>query len=83
MELDPIPEGIREYLREHFQEVCDEAPEGDYYVFSVDVQGTRRYVKVHRNLFMFAELVPRYLRENTIAAQLERGNVEIAEPSRA
>jgi hypothetical protein len=78
--LDPIPEDVRAYLREHFQNVHEESPEGDYYVFGVMVSGSYRNLKVHRNFFMFADLVPRYLRDNDIAGQLQRGGVEIAEP---
>ncbi len=74
---------VRTYLLEHFQEVKDEPSQGDYYVFGVIAHGIPREVKVHRNVFMFADLVPRYLRDHDIAQQLERGNVEIAEPLRA
>jgi hypothetical protein len=80
MELDPIPEDIRKYLREHFQEVTDEPPRGDSYIFSVTASGTRRELKVHRNFFTFSDLAPRYLREHDIARQLKHGDVSIVDP---
>jgi len=82
MALDPIPEEVRLYLREHFQTVTDEPSTPDYYVFSVTVQGVRREITVHRNFFMFPDVVPGYLRDIDIARQLETGNVEICEPTR-
>jgi hypothetical protein len=82
MELDPIPEDIRKYLRERFHEVTDEPPQDDFYVFSVIVSGTRRELKVHRNFFTFSDLASRYLREQDIARQLEHGNVSIIDPLR-
>jgi hypothetical protein len=35
MEIDPIPEDVRQYLRQHFSDVKDELQQGDYYVFSM------------------------------------------------
>jgi hypothetical protein len=84
MEIDPIPEDVRHHLRQHFSDVKDELPQGDYYVFSMKTgPGERRELKVHLELFMFSEVVTNYLRENNFAAQLERGNVEIAKPHRS
>jgi|HubBroStandDraft_2_1064218.scaffolds.fasta_scaffold392670_1 hypothetical protein len=84
MEIDPIPEDVREFLRKHFRDVKDEPPQGDYYVFSMKLQsGELRELKVHRNLFVFSEVVSRYLEQFDFLAQLGRANVEIAEPSRA
>jgi len=80
MQIDPILRDISQYLEEAFGNVSEESPEGDYYVLSVIVSGERRTLKVHRNLFIFADVVPGYLRNNDIAGQLERGNVEIAKP---
>jgi hypothetical protein len=80
MVLDPIPEDVRAYLRKHFLSVTDEASQGDYYVFSVIASGTPRVLKVHRNFFIFSELAARYLQDQNIAGQLERGNIEIAKP---
>jgi hypothetical protein len=42
--------------------------------------GIQRELKVHRKLFIFSELVSRYLKEHDFVAQLERGDVEIAKP---
>ncbi|HEX3875348.1 MAG TPA: hypothetical protein VHW24_00070 [Bryobacteraceae bacterium] len=78
MEVDPLPEDVRQYLRQYFTDVRDGASEGDYYVFSVkSSSGKRRELKVHFKLFFYSELVTAYLHENGFAAQLERGNVEI------
>jgi hypothetical protein len=41
VELDPIPGDVREYLRQHFQDVQDEAREGDYYVSLLSGYGSR------------------------------------------
>ena len=83
MEIDPLPEDVRQYLRLHFGDVKDEPAQGDYYVFSMRLQsGEPRELKVHRNLFAFSEVVTTYLAEHGLAGQLERGNVEIAEPLR-
>jgi hypothetical protein len=35
MEIDPIPEDVREYLLQHFRDVKDEPSQGDCYVFSM------------------------------------------------
>lgn len=81
MEIDPIPEDIRQYLRQHFRDVQDEPSQGDYYVFSMKLlSGARRQMKVHRCFFLFPELVSAYLREHDLVAQLEHGNVEITKP---
>jgi hypothetical protein len=81
MEIDPVPEDVREYLRKHFRDVKDEPSQGDYYVFSMKLpSGEPRELKVHRNMFVFSEMISAYLREHDFAAQLERGNVEIAKP---
>lgn len=80
MQVDPIFSDVGQYPEEAFGNVTEERPEGDYYVLSVIVCGERRTLKVHRNLFIFADVVPRYLQDNDIAGQLERGNVEIARP---
>lgn len=83
MEVDPIPEDVRRYLQEHFASVRDEPPEGNYYVFSMRLgSGERRELRVHRELFIFADLVPSYLQESDITAQLMKGNVVIAKPLR-
>lgn len=81
MERDPIPEDVRQFLTEHFTDVRDEPAQSDYYVFSLKTRtGQLRQLKVHQRLFIFSELVTRYLREHDLAVQLERGDVEIAEP---
>jgi hypothetical protein len=82
MEIDPIPEDIRAYLRKHFREVKDEQPQGHYYVFSLkSSSGQIRELKVHEQFFMYLNLVPDYLRDHDLAGQLERGNIEIAKPA--
>jgi hypothetical protein len=84
MEIDPIPEDVREFLRKHFRDVKDEPPQGDYYVFSMKLQsGEARELKVQRDLFFFSELVSRYLEQYDFLRQLESGNIEIVEPLRA
>ena len=84
LETDPIPEDVRQYLRQHFRDVKDEPSHGDYYVFSVKLaSGEPRELKVHRNIFVFSEMIRAYLQDHDFAAQLERGNVEIAEPLRS
>lgn len=81
MEIDPIPNGVRQYLRQHFQAVKDELPQGEYYVFSIRLEsGERRELKVHRNIFVFSESIPAYLRDHDFAGQLRRSDVEIAKP---
>jgi hypothetical protein len=81
MEADPIPKDVREYLHQHFQEVRDELPQGDSYVFSMRVaSGEYRELKVHREVFMFSEGISAYLMQHDFASQLEKGNVEIVEP---
>lgn len=81
MDVDPIPEDVRQYLRGHFRDVKDEPSQGDYYVFTVRLDsGDRREIRVHRNVFVFSEMIPAYLRDNDLAGQLRQGNVEIAEP---
>jgi hypothetical protein len=78
-EADPIPEDVRRYLDQYFQEVKDELRQGDYYVFSLRLSsGEFRELKVHRMFFMFSESITDYLQKHDFAAQLERGNVEIA-----
>jgi hypothetical protein len=78
---DPLTDCVRTYLREHFGEVKDESPLGDYFVFSVKVDGMPRELKVHRDLFVFADVIPEYLNSTDIARQLKTiGNVEIADP---
>jgi len=78
---DPIAEDIRNYLGEHFLDVTDEPAQGEYYVFSMKLpSGQLREMKVHRKILIFADLVPAYLREHDLVAQLQHGNVEIAEP---
>jgi hypothetical protein len=65
MEIDPVPENIRQSLRQHFRDVKDEPSQGNYYVFSLKLpSGAPREMKVHRNLFIFSELVSAYLREH-------------------
>jgi hypothetical protein len=83
MEIDPLPEDVRQYLRQHFSEVNDELPQGDSYVFSMKLaSGERREIKVHRELSEFSGVIAAYLNEHNFAARLERGNVEISEPLR-
>lgn len=83
MEIDPLPEDIRQFLRKHFHNVKDELPEGNFYVFSMKLTtGEIRELKVHRSIFTFSSLVPDYLRNHDIAGQLQRGNVEITKPLR-
>jgi hypothetical protein len=80
-DADPIPEDVRAYLCERFRDVRDEAPQGNYYVFSLRLpSGQVRQLKVHEYLFMYSNGVPEFLREHDVASQLERGNVEIAKP---
>jgi hypothetical protein len=81
MELDPIPEDVRQFLMKNFTDVRDEPPQGDYYVFSLKTSsGPLRHLKVHRSVFIYSEMVSDYLRNEDLAGQLERGDVEIAEP---
>ncbi len=81
MSIDPLPEDIRVYLKAHFSDVEDEAPQGDYYVFSMKLpSGLLRRLKVHRAFFMFSGVVTQYLTENNLAEQLKRGDVEIVRP---
>jgi hypothetical protein len=81
MDVDPIPEDVRQYLREHFRDVTDEPSAGDYYVFSMRLEsGERRELKVHRNIFMFSEVVRAYLQQHDFVGQLQRGDVVIAKP---
>ena len=81
MEIDPLPEDIRHYLRQHFQDVSDEPRQGDYYVFLMKLNsGDLRTLKVHRDLFIFSSLVPDYLRNHNLASQLQHEDVEIARP---
>jgi hypothetical protein len=79
MEIDQIPNPVREYLREHYKDI-DEAREGDSYVFGMAVNGIRRELKVHRNFFMFPDVVSRYFQDTNLAQCLEHGNVHITEP---
>jgi hypothetical protein len=81
---DPIPGDVRQFLIANFTDVRDEPTEGDYYVFSLRTRtGQSRRLKVHRRLFIFSELVPTYLKQLDLADQLERGDVEIAQPLRS
>ncbi|MGA2269047.1 MAG: hypothetical protein ABSH44_11315 [Bryobacteraceae bacterium] len=58
MEIDPVPEDVREYLRKHFRDVKDKPSQGDHYVFSMKLRfGERRELKVHRNIFLFSEVI--------------------------
>jgi hypothetical protein len=83
MQIDPIPEDVRQFLIENFVDVRDERPEGDYYVFSLKTSNAQpRTLKVHRNFFIYSEVVNDYLKTQDLAGQLERGNVEIAAPLR-
>jgi hypothetical protein len=84
MEVDPIPEDVRQYLHQHFPNVKDEPSQGDYYAFSMKLpSGEPRELKVHRDIFIFSEMIAPYLQDHDFAAQLERGNVEIAKPLRS
>jgi hypothetical protein len=81
MDIDPILDDVRRYLREHFEQVDDQPSQGDYFVFGLTLlSGHRRQLKVHRDIFIFSESIPAYLRECDFAAQLELGDVQITEP---
>ena len=78
MEIDAMLEGVRRYLREHFDEVKDEPPQGNSYVFSIKLPlGVPREFKVHRNMVTLSGCIPAYLQENNLAGQLEGSNVQI------
>jgi hypothetical protein len=81
MELDPIPEDVRQFLRNNFSDILDEPAQGDYYVFSLKTSsGPGRHLKVHRNVFIYSEMVSEYLRKYDFVGQLESGDAEIAQP---
>jgi hypothetical protein len=83
MELDPIPEDVRRFLIKNFKDVRDEPAEGDYYVFSLKTNsGQPRTLKVHRNFFIYSEVVTAFLQEHDFVGNLASGNQEIAEPLR-
>jgi hypothetical protein len=83
MELDPIPEDVRQFLIKNFKDVRDEPAQGDYYVFNLKTNsGEPRTLKVHRNFFIYSEMVTAYLQEHDFVGKLEYGNHEIAEPIR-
>jgi len=77
---DLFLEHIRTYLREHYGEVTDETAQGEHYVLSLTVNGTRREVKAHRYLSAYEGSIAQYLRDSNIAGQLLTGNVEITKP---
>jgi hypothetical protein len=78
MAVDPIPEDVRTYLREHFHDVTDEPSRPDRYVFGVTVKGIPRKLKVDKSVFTFpADDVRNYLREFDVACQLESSDIEI------
>lgn len=81
MELDPIPEDVRQFLISNFTDVRDEPRQGDRYVFSLKTSsGQLRQLKAHRNFFMYSEVVSQYLRNPDLVGQLENGDVEIVKP---
>jgi hypothetical protein len=83
MQPDPIPEDVRQFLTKNFKNVRDEPAQGDYYVFSMSAtSGHPRTLKVHRNLFIYSEVVTAYLLEHDFVEKLEHGNQEITEPIR-
>jgi hypothetical protein len=81
MELDPIPDEVRQFLVKTFADVRDEPAQGESYVFSLTTSsGQLRRLKVHRQMFVYSGVISAYLQDYNFAAQLERGDVEITKP---
>jgi hypothetical protein len=81
MEPDPIADAFRQFLMKNFTEVRDEPRRGDCYVFSLKTSFRQlRHVTVHKNFFMYPEVVSGFLRNPDLVGQLERGDVSIPKP---
>jgi hypothetical protein len=84
MQIDRIPEDMRQYLRAQFGNVQDEAsPLSDYYVFSVALPSSqRRTLTVHRYFFIFPDFVRSCLSDDKLAEKLRKGDVKLSKPER-
>jgi hypothetical protein len=82
MQIDQIPEDMRQYLRAQFGDFREEvSPLPDYYVFSVGLPSNERHtLTVHRCFFMFPDHVRDRLSNDELARKLRNGDVKLAKP---